>query len=143
MPEPKSTDGGGAEGEDEVSSVGLELMTKILCKQKNSRNQNNALKFWKMYQGSGAITQLWPPSKSSKMNIQGPLGFKSPRRTSPSALGRSGSQWSQPMWWKFRSVAHNVGPIEPLEPQHIGAQGTPIVPTNGREPKHLKNQKWA
>ncbi|MBW0463048.1 hypothetical protein O181_002763 [Austropuccinia psidii MF-1] len=43
MPEPQSTDGGGTEGDNSVSSVSLELMTKDLFKQRNSRNQNNAL----------------------------------------------------------------------------------------------------
>ncbi|MBW0464460.1 hypothetical protein O181_004175 [Austropuccinia psidii MF-1] len=43
MPEPQTKEDGGAEAEDSVSSVSLELMTKDLCKKNNSRHQNNAL----------------------------------------------------------------------------------------------------
>ncbi|MBW0535380.1 hypothetical protein O181_075095 [Austropuccinia psidii MF-1] len=34
MPEPQRTDGGGAEGEESVSSVSLELMAKEFCRRR-------------------------------------------------------------------------------------------------------------
>ncbi|MBW0512763.1 hypothetical protein O181_052478 [Austropuccinia psidii MF-1] len=76
MPAPQSTEGDGAEGEDSMSSVSLELMTKDLCKQKNLRHQNNALKASKHSSRKWVIPQLWPPSKSSKVKVLVLLGLK-------------------------------------------------------------------
>ncbi|MBW0592769.1 hypothetical protein O181_132484 [Austropuccinia psidii MF-1] len=63
-----------------------------------------------------AKTQLRPPSKSSKNEDPGPLGFKSLPKTSPSTLGRSSSLWS----W-----ALSMGPGHVVEDWSHGPPGTP------------------
>ncbi|MBW0507796.1 hypothetical protein O181_047511 [Austropuccinia psidii MF-1] len=112
------------------------------------------------------------PLKVLKMKIQGPLGFKSPPKTSPSTFGEVRllmvlDPLNGPMpgggifglWaiilgpWTPWSLSI-LRPMDPLEPQHIEAQGDSNSPhglrimvygpwpTDCRAPKHQKNQKW-
>ncbi|MBW0505911.1 hypothetical protein O181_045626 [Austropuccinia psidii MF-1] len=92
MLEPQST-----EGEDSVSSVSLELMTKDYA----SRIMH--FKPEKIHQGSGAITQLWP-TQSSQNGAPRPSWVPIIRPKPPLQLrrgqvldGPGPSQWAQAM----------------------------------------------
>ncbi|MBW0531705.1 hypothetical protein O181_071420 [Austropuccinia psidii MF-1] len=117
MPKTQSTEGGSTEREDSVSSVSLELMTKDLCKQKNSRHQNNALQALKNSSKKWGHNLMMGPSESSKIRIQGLLGLKSLPKTSPSPLG--GQVLDEP----------RLGPIDPLKPQYNWVQRPLTTPT--------------
>ncbi|MBW0546683.1 hypothetical protein O181_086398 [Austropuccinia psidii MF-1] len=43
------------------------------------------------------------------------------------AEGEDSLSSAQAMWWKVWSMGHKVGPMDPLEPQHIWAQGVILV----------------
>ncbi|MBW0587033.1 hypothetical protein O181_126748 [Austropuccinia psidii MF-1] len=92
-PEPQRPDGGGAKGEDSVSSVSLELITEEYASRrfKTSESIHSISTNFFDLKEMGAITQLCPPSKASKVKVHTPLGLNPSPRASPEALRRPGS----------------------------------------------------
>ncbi|MBW0484151.1 hypothetical protein O181_023866 [Austropuccinia psidii MF-1] len=80
MLNPQKTDVGGTEGEESVSPVILELISRVMGEKKSINSDMHINP--EGYQGSGAINSFVSPSISSI------LGYNQKARTFPSLLGR-------------------------------------------------------
>ncbi|MBW0594192.1 hypothetical protein O181_133907 [Austropuccinia psidii MF-1] len=135
MPEPQRADGSGAEGEDSVSSVSLELITEEYeCRRFNMSESVHSKSKEIDLKEMGAITHLCP-LKASKVRIHTPLGLNSSPRASPATLGRPGSRWS---WTPSMGPGHFLAPWKPWVPR-----GPPIAPMDCRRtPKEQNGHIW-
>ncbi|MBW0517521.1 hypothetical protein O181_057236 [Austropuccinia psidii MF-1] len=74
MPEPQTKEGGIAEGEDSVSSVSLELMTKKYASRRFNTSESVHFNSKTMYSRKWGHTSMMTPLKASKVKIQDPFG---------------------------------------------------------------------
>ncbi|MBW0491957.1 hypothetical protein O181_031672 [Austropuccinia psidii MF-1] len=144
MPEPQRTDGGGTQGEDSVSSVSFELISRVM-EAKESRESDMHIKFLNQIKVLGPHS-IMAPLKVLNMDPQFKFGTNQKGWTSLPILG---SPPFMVLDWSQKSR-----PYGPIWPQHnpfkIGPRRTSISPMyRGTGPRDCsaraagcKNQKW-